>query len=405
MATQTMALITSLLKSVYEDKLVSQLQDEAIGFKRIQRTSDGVTERAGGKYVEFSIAIKRNQGISYRAESEALGAAGTSGYSSVQIPLKYGYGRLEVTGQLIELADGNPKAFADALSTEMDLLKDAIAKDQTRIFYGDASGLLCMITDATTSATHTVSDTYWLEVDMVVDILVATTGANLSAGLTISSINSDTNTVVFSASFASLTTHGVFRGGNFTAGTVREPNGLSSIVKNSGTLYNVNPSTVDKWKSTVTALGGSLSESAMIKMCDDIRVKGGKVSAIFTTLGVRRSYFNLLVQQRRFADTKSFDGGLNGLAFSYGGAEVPVVADPDLRSDYASAAYTGRMYFLEEGRFKIYQSHDWKFVDRDGSVLKWISGYDKYEALTTKYWELGVERRNAHGVLTTVTEN
>ena len=405
-ATQAMSTITAILKEVYEDRLVSQLQDETVGFKRIEKTSDGVTSRVGGKYVDFPIVIQRNQGISYRSESEALGDGGSSAYSEVHTDLKYGYGRLQVTGQLIELADGNPKSFANALDKEMDLLKDAIAKDQSRIFYGDSSGFLTGFTATASSTSQAVEDAYWLEDGMKVDVLAIADGTSVATGLTLSAVNQDALTVTLSSSVSvTAGTHALYRAGNYASGTKREPEGLKSIVLDSGTLYGVDPSSVGKWKSKNTALGGSLSESAMIKMCDDLRVNGGQPTVILTTLGVRRAYFNLLTQQRRFTDSKTFEGGLNGLAFNYGAKEIPLVEDPDLRSDYASSAYTGRMYFLREKDFKFYHTRDWHFVDRDGSVLKWVVGYDKYEALTQRYWQLGISRRNTQGVLRTITEN
>lgn len=408
MAQQAVSAVTALLKEVYEDRLVSQLQDEAIGYKRLEKTSDGVTSKVGGKFVDFPIVVQRNQGISYRAEGEQLGNPGRSGYAEVNVGLKYGYGRLQVTGQLIELADGNPKSFANALDKEMSLLKDAIGKDQSRIFYGDATGYISGLTaNAAASATLAVEDTYWFEVGMEVDVRAIAGGAAVASGtgVSISAIDSAAKTITISAAItATAGTHAIYRAGNFASGTAREPEGLKSIVKNTGVLYGVDPATVDKWRSVVTAVNGSINESQMVRMVDDIRVNGGSTSLILTTLGVRRAYNTLLQQQRTFVSTKMFEGGLAGLAFTYGGKEIALVEDPDLRPDYAAGVYTGRMYFLSEKEFKFYHTHDWKWQDRDGNVLKWITNFDAYEAFTQRYWQLGVSRRNAQGVLTGITE-
>ena len=46
-----MTTVDNILKEVYEDSGVNdQLQSEVVGFKRIQRTSEGITEDVGGKY-------------------------------------------------------------------------------------------------------------------------------------------------------------------------------------------------------------------------------------------------------------------------------------------------------------------------------------------------------------------
>ena len=134
----------------------------------------------------------------------------------------------------------------------------------------------------------------------------------------------------------------------------------------------------------------------MIDLCDKIRKQGGKTSLIITSLGVRRSYFNLLVQQRRYPNTKEFSGGFTGLAFNYG-TEVPLVEDVD--------APPRRMYFLQEDKFKIYRSREWHWMDDDNSVLKWVTDFDSFEALLRQYSELGTNRRNAHGRLDDLIES
>ena len=400
MAVTALDNVAAILKEVYENKIVSQLRDEAIGHKRIKSSSEGVTSRAGGKYVDFGIQVGRNQGVSFRGEREQLGRPGRNRYNEVHINLKYGYVRGAITGPTMRLASENYQAFASALDEDQQGMKEQVAREESRMFYGDGTGLLTLVSDDAGAAdlAFTVYDPYWLEDTMDIDILNATTGAALTNGLdrTIATVDPDTGavTVETGATFdATADTHGVFRQGNYN----REPQGLKSIVKSSGSLFGVDPSSVPLWKSKQTAINGPISEAHMIKMVDDISTNGGKVSAIFTTQGVRRSWFNLLSTQRRFQGSKTFEGGLVGLVFNYGNREVPVVADPDLRE-------TGAMYFLDESTFKFYQTHDWQYMDEDGSMFKWVQDFDEYQYLMNKYYELGCKRRNANGKLTGVEE-
>jgi len=403
MATANLTSLASLAKEVYEPRLVSQLQDDAIGHKRIKSSSEGVTERAGGKYVDFPITVGRNPAVSYRAESEAIGTAGRGTYDEVHVPLYYGYGRLSVTGQMIDLLNTNVQAFMNAWETEQTNLKDSVAKDTNRIFYGNGEGALCAVATSMGGAGNSfvVDDIYWLELGMLVDIHVTGTSTQLVTNREITAIDRTTNTVTLSgATFTALTTHSLYREGNFTSATQREPDGLSNIVDSTGALYGVNPSSVDRWRSTETAMGGPLSETTMLNVVDDIRTEGGKVSVILADFGASRAYFNLLTQQRKFNDTVEFEGGLSGLAFNYGGSKLPVVADPDMRPISSTSSH---MYFLDESSFKFYQTGDWKFADRDGSMFRWVSGYDEWECLLIKYWEIGCSRRNANGKLTGIT--
>jgi hypothetical protein len=135
----------------------------------------------------------------------------------------------------------------------------------------------------------------------------------------------------------------------------------------------------------------------MVANVDAARVNGGKTSLILTTLGVRRSYFNLLSTQRRFTGNQEFAGGFKGLAFSAGaGGDIPLIEDVD--------APAGTMYGLDESSIKVYRDQDWHFLNRDGSMWKWVHDFDAYEAVLAKYWELATNRRNANWVIKDITE-
>jgi hypothetical protein len=390
-----MATVDAITKEVYQGKIQNQLQEEAVGYKRMERSSSGVESQVGGKYVTFPLRVKRNVGIGYRNELEQLQVAGQQGYVSVRVPLRYGYGRVRLSGQTMELASENYQAFADAMQLEMDGLKNDIAKDTNRIFYGDGLGTLATLTANATANTATANSTQYLEVGQQIDI-VSTAGAVRGSNRQILTINPATGAFTYDGADITTDITGdlVVRTGNYG----REPQGLTSIVAASGTLFNVDPTVQPLWKATVNANGGTpraLSEGLMIKMTDDVRVAGGKTSLILMSLGVRRAYFNLLSQQRRYTNTKDFAGGLTGLAFN-NGREIPVVEDVD--------APAGKAWFLDESKFKIYRDKDWSWLNKDGSTWKWVHDFDAYEAVLKQYWEMGINQRNAQGLLADVIE-
>lgn len=387
----TLTTVNAITKEVYQGKLQSWLQNEAVAIRRIEGSSEGVESQVGGKYVTFPVKVRRNAGIGYRNELEKLQDAGQQGYTSVRVPLRYGYGRVNMSRQTMRLADKNYQAFASAMDEEMTGLKDDILKDSNRIVYGDASGKLAAVPDATTTLNTAVVDTVqYLEVGFQVDIGTAAqlTGATAPAtNRQITAINDTTNTITFDGAAVSLSANSiVVRTGNYN----REPNGLRSIVTNSGVLQNVDPTVESKWKATVDANGGTpraLSEGMLITNTDRVRVNGGRTSILLSGLGVRRAYFNLLSQQRRYANTKSFAGGFEALEF-HNGRSIPFVDDPD--------APAGTIYGLDESKLKIYRDEPWSWVDDDGNVWKWVKDYDAFEALLAQYWEFATSQRNAH---------
>lgn len=414
----TMTVVDNILKEVYEDRLRDQLQSDVLTLRRIEKTSEGVSEDVGGKYVRFPIRTSRNHGMGSRLENEALPNARTQGYASAQVNLSYQYGSIHLTGQTFELAERNPQSFASALQAEVDGLKEGLAKDMNRQVYGTSLGELAAAASGTTTTFVLPNEqALYLENDMYVNIWDASAAAfmtdatgNPNFSITSVSKGAANTTVTFGpASTAAVAVGDSMRraGSSIDATTGKEIVGLRQIINNSGTLFNIDPNTYPVWKSEVDSNGGTnraLTEGRMIQMVDRIRINGGRPSVIFTSLGVRRSYFNLLSQQREFVNTKSFTGGFEGLAFAGAGGEIPVVEDVDCPPN--------RMFFVSEKELKLYQAGDWSFMNRDGSNWQRVVGvsngsvnyFDAYTSMMFKYCQLGTHRRNAHGLISDLTE-
>lgn len=399
----SLATVAVLLKEIYEPTMRKQLNDETVALRRIERSSDGIETTVGGRYVTFPIKTRRNSGIGARNELELLPVPGQQGNAAGRVGLKYLYGGVRLSGQTFELADKNYQSFVSVLEQELDGLKTDLAKDQNRQVYGDGSGAIAVVTTAgTTVNTLTVGTVMYAQMDEMVDLIDGTTLANATPTVKLSNrkitgINTTTNVITFDgAAGSSAIGDVVVRTGNVN----REWTGFAKIIAATGTLYNIDPAVEPVWKAEVNANGGTnraLSEGLMIDMCDRVRTNGGKVSAIFSNLGVRRSYWNLLVQQRQYVNTKEFTGGFNGLAFTTDQGEVPFVVDVD--------APKNRQYFVNEKELTLYREGDWSWMNRDGSMWQRVTGYDAYEATMYQYSEIGCHRRNTHGVIADLTES
>lgn len=399
----TLTTVSSILKEVYEPSITEQLNDEVTTLKRIERSSDGIEDNVGGKYVVFPIHTKRNQGIGARNEMEALPVAGQQGYGAGRINLTYQYGLVRLTGQTIRLADKKFQAFASALDQELTGIRQDLAVDLNRQVYGDASGTLTVVATLHASSvliTPAVGKVIYAQEGMQVDLIDGTTLGNptptvKSANRQVVSIDETTGEITLDAVVASAVGDVLVRTGNVN----REWTGFKKMINSSGTVYNIDPTVEPKWKSSVDSNSGTpraLSEGLMISMADKIRVKGGKTTVIFQNLGVRRAYFNLLQQQRQFVNTKTFTGGFEGLVFTTDKGEIPVVVD--------FMAPFNTQYYVNEDEIKVFRDEDWKFMDFDGSNWQRVVGFDAYEATLFQYSQLGTHRRNTHGVIQDITE-
>ena len=391
----TMTTVSALLKEVYEKDVQDQMNNDVVGFKRIERTSEGVTNEVGGRYVTFPLRIGRNHGIGARNEMEALPTPGQQKTTAARINLKYLYGGIRFSGQTLKLADSNYQAFASALDEEMDGLKRDLAKDMNFQFYGPGTGVRASIT-ADGVNTITVNTVQYLEVDMMIDVYDITLATPRISNRKITAINGLVVTYDGADASASIVaTDVVVRTGNVN----REMTGITAIVKDTGTLYNVDPTVVPLWKSVRNHNSGTLralTEALMIKVVDDVRTNGGETTVGFCSLGVRRAYYNLLKTDRRYVNTQKFEGGFSGLAFTTDKGDVPIVVDTD--------APFNKIFFLNEKSIKLYRESDWSWMDYDGSNFQRVTGFDAYEATMFQYCEMGTHRRNTHGVLEDLTE-
>lgn len=409
----TMATVDGILKEIYEDKLRDQLENASAFLSRIEKTTEGVTEDVGGKYVRFPIRTARNHGIGARLEQEALPVARTQSYAPANISLAYLYGAIELTGQTFELAERNPQAFAGALDQEISGLKEGLKKDLNRQLFGTQVGKLVTANAAGTTTTliSTNNEAIYLEIGMALDLYDNADAAKAGgSGNVITNVQRDTPSVgQTTTTFSPAATGATASGDYFVRDDSRNKEiiGLRQIIDNTGILYNLNPATIPLWKAEVDDPGAltAISEGRMISMVDRIRTNGGNTTLLLTSLGVRRSYFGLLSMLRQSVNSMELKGGFTGLKFATDNGDIPLVSDLDCPGN--------TMFFVNEKELKIYQAGDWSWMNRDGSnwqrVLavvgaQTVAPVDAYQSMMYKYMQLGCHRRNSQGVIKNITE-
>lgn len=394
----TLATITPYLKEVYTGKIRRQLNEEITTLKRIERSNKGVSSETNGKYVTFPIHTQRNNGLGSRNEMDPLPVPGQQGYAAARLALKSAYGGFQITGQTIDFADSDPKAFARSIDEEIERLKVDVRKDMNRQVYGDGTGAVGVATGANTGAVVPVADARLFWRGMVLDTYTGATLKNTAVVVASVQITAKTVTLTATPGTALANNDILVRTGSYN----KEITGFGAIVSATSTVYNINPATEPEWTSEVDQPGTdrALSEQLMVTMADRIRTRGGSTSVIFQSLGVRRAYWNLLSQLRSIVNEQSFSGGFTGLSFTTDRGEIPVVADVD--------APLKKQWFINEDNITLYRDKDWDWLDRDGSMFKQVRDtngvYDAWYAQLVERHELGTDRRNTHGLIDNILE-
>lgn len=368
------------------------------------RSFNGISSSAEGiDYVgnTFRIPIHSapNQGVGFRAEGGKLPAAGNQGYKYITDNLKYVYGRFSLTGPLMKASESDKGAFQKALTEEMNRLSDDVKQRLNAAAFGSGNGVVATVSSGANSATQTLDTTIYLDgqneyVDIYSSDLNTYRG---STSVSITSVDRSAKQVVLSSS-VNTTTNDVliFASSDSTSSAPNNDksaviNGLQNIVASSGALHNLNPASAGEgfWKSYVHAAGGDvIGENILRTVKDEIGFASGSDDDLLmvTTRGIVKRYASSLTAMKRFNDAQSVNlhGGFKAVLFD----ETPMVAD-----DHCPV---GNLFALNTQALLWMKGSDFEWMEQDGSILKWNSGYDSYTAILFNYMNLGTTARNRH---------
>lgn len=407
----TLAVADAALKEDYQPELREQLNQSHKFLMQIESTSKDVE----GRRAVLSLHTSRNAGTGARAEGGTLPTAGAQGYQEERVGLKYNYGRLQINGPVIRAMKTDRGSFTRAVQSETEGLYNDIREAVSRQVFNDSTQSIAQC-DTTSSANEVELQSSTTAVQMrqffvgqIVDIGTTGSPASVASARTITAIDNDVaggtqSITIDGAAVTTSSSHYVTvsgSGGN-------ELTGLRQIVADSGTLFNVDPSSVPIWVSyrSQGSGGGSGFNSGTNRAAvsnlfevaiDEIGIASGKdPDLIVTSHGVVRGYAAQLQDQRRFNDNVELKGGFSVPTVSAGSVTLPLLAE---RFAPANAAF-----ILNTSRLTQHQSSDWEFMDEDGSVLNRVANVDAYEATMFKYHEITTDQRNAHGVVEDITE-
>jgi hypothetical protein len=388
----TLTTLDAILKNQYLGPIREQLNSSNVLYGRLEKNTDSVV----GKNFTIPLHYGRNEGIGARGEGAALPGAGNQAYKDCIVPMRYQYGRIQLTGPTIKAARSNEGAFIRAVDSEMRGLERDMKSSMNRQVFGDGTGLLATVA-ASGSATSTVvvDSTAKLRVGMPIDIIVKTTGAATAgvAGTSVASITDATTfTITDTLAGSPAATYGVYIAGSRN----NEMMGLSGIVSDTSTLQGLDVATYPWWKAKVLANSGTnraISDTILQTALDTLEANSsGKATALYTSYGVRRAYQALLTATKQLVNTQELKGGYKALTYN----DLPIIADKD--------APANKIFVVDEDELQIFRLGDLDWMQDDGAILSRVSGYDAYEAVLYVYQELGCMMRNAHVLIGDITE-
>lgn len=401
---QTLTTADAALKDFYLPAAREQLNNEVFLLSQLEQN----TEDVEGRNAVLSIHTGRNHGVGARAENGTLPTAGRQKYAEQRVGLAYNYGRIQVSGPTIRAMGSDRGSFVRAVESETSGVVRDLKKDVNRQCYGDGSGHIAQCgtttsdTEIVLASTTTSVQMRHFAVDMVVDIGTDADPDSIAAGRTITAVDKTNKTITISgAAVTTSSSHYVTRAGSGD----NELTGLDAIVSDTGTLYGVDPTTYDVWKSYVDGNSGTnraVSEDMFIEADQEVNIASGEnINLWITSAGVHRNVSALLTSLKRFPGTNNLKGGYTGLDMSsvsegnQGANEVTMKWDSDCKLNTAFGLCTRKL--------QDYRMSDWEFMDDDGAVLNRVPNTDAYEATLFLYSQPATDQRNAHARIDDLT--
>lgn len=407
----TLTTADSALKEDYQPSVRDQLNNEIMMLAQIEARSSDVE----GRRAVLSLHTGRNSGIGPRAEGGTLPTAGSQTYTEERVSLKYNYGRIQINGPVIRAMKSDQGSFVRAVESETKGVVDDLKREVNWQVFSGTTGVIAQC-DASTSTDEvelvTTTDSAAmrrLEVGMVIDIGTLADPDSVASGRTIEAVedvygdSGNQSITISGANVTTTTSHYISLSGSRpdSATGYNGLTGLQAIVAASGTLFNVNPSTVASWVSTVDSNSGTnraFTDNLVEQVIDKVWLASGKApNFIVTSPAARRNYAAQLKAQKRFTDTVDLKGGFSALTVSAGNTTLPIAVDRDCPDNSA--------FVLNLDHLVQHQSSDWEFMDEDGAVLNRVANTDAYEATLFKYHELTTDQRNAHALISDLLES
>lgn len=408
---------SNVLKDVYQPAIREQINQQLALLMQVGQDTNSIE----GQEAVVALHSGRNSGVGARAESGTLPTAGQQSYLNARIPVKYVYGRIQITGPIIEGMKSDTGSFTRAIESESKGIVQDLKRDVNRQCYTPSNGVIATAVTVTTGASGTITfateaETRRLEVGMSVDIYDGDFAADDTA-VTVDAVDVSTKTVTFDNLAAAVDAGDwIVRAGvvpaavssKATEDNQYEIHGLEDIVTDGvetsvGTdalahpwLHGIDGTASTIWASTVKNASAAPTDSLFEEVMDDVYLDSGEdIDLIVTSHKASRAFAATQKSQKRFTNTTELKGGFSALTVQTGRGEVALWPERDCLDDVA--------FLLNTNHLQNWVMADWSFMDRDGAVLNRVSNQDAYEATVYRYHEFGTDRRNAHGVMHTLT--
>lgn len=358
--------------------------------------------------VRFGSAV----GLGYRSPGQNLPAPIASPRARAVFPAKRAYGTAEFDREAIVASRNDKGAFAKITVDEVDAVEEGFLLHQVeRSLFGDASGALAQIDDASVAGAGTPASPWAFDLDAATTVYpkgkakyfpqgahmdLYSTGGVYQLTIEIVSASTDTSTGVVSLTATLVATGSasapdddmvIYWEGNKDQEIV----GLKLIAPiSNGTLYGIAQSAQPKFKGLVTSLTGTLAYDDVNDAVSALEEESESPDIAICSHAALALLKNQSEDAKRYnqAEVKSSNGiiGFKGIEIMTDSGAIPVIASQMCPKD--------EMFLLNSKYMQLVMRQDFGWFDDDGTVLLRDPNKDVYAARYGGYFELFCSKPN-----------
>jgi len=376
----TMQTFDTALKDIYEEPMRDQINiGSGIFLAKVEQTSKDIE---GGRRVYKIAPYGVNGGTGSGSDTQALPVSGGNLYAPFVSGIKSIRGVIKFTDQVMKASRSSKAAFLSAMESEQDGLLKSARFTYGRQSYLNGTGICTSCGVTSNSVTVNVESTQYLIEGMIIDIVDAQTGDPIQNGtqrriVAVNRIGSQKSIVLDGTTGVTTTSgHAIVEQGSLN----QELTGMEAVFAQSGSLYGLDKSKYP-W---LVPYRHDLENSAIddqtivdtINFVEEYR--GSNINLLIANPAVESEYYKYLEATKRSVNTTTLEGGYKSLSV----AGRPMVKDRFVKP--------GCLKLLDTTQWKMHtlDGGDWSWLDEDGKILKWVSGFAMWTAVLIKYCEL-----------------
>jgi hypothetical protein len=390
----TMQTFDVALKDIYEEPTKDQINiGSGVFLSKVEQTSRDIE---GGRRVYKIAPYGVNGGTGSGADTQALPVAGGNNYVPFISTLKSIRGVIRFTDQVMKASRSIRAAFESAMQSEQDGLLKSLKHTYGRQTYLDGTGICAMCDVNTATTTLVVDTTQYLIEGMTIDIVDPGTGVAVQNGTQrrIASVvrtgPTRSITLVGAAAVTTAGTEAIVEQGSWN----QELTGMEAVYAQAGTLYGLNKALYPWLVPFVNNLNGNIEDQAIVDTINFVEeYRGSNINLIIANPAVESEYYKYLEATKRSVDSETLEGGYKALKV----CGRPMSKDRFVRP--------GSMKLLDTTQWKMHtmDGGDWSWLDEDGKILKWVSGFAMWEAAMIKYCELICDHPGGQAEIANIT--